>query len=308
MEWTELSVEVHKDDSSQAGDIITSLADNGFAIEDYGNLQQDVLDIAHVDLIEEALLEKPKDIVRFHIYLSPEDPPGYLAEQLHSRFAATGLRYRFSSQQVQQEDWENAWKQYYHAINIGEKLIVVPSWETCNSERVQLHLDPGMAFGTGTHETTLLCLEVLERVIQGGETLLDIGTGSGILAIAAILLGAKNAVAIDIDPLCVRTTKENAQRNGVLEHLQVIEGDLASAVSDRYPVITANLVADVILRLAPSLPSLLEPGGLFIASGVLTQRAEEVRTALENTGLIHTEICHKNDWVAIMARLPKTEN
>ncbi len=307
MEWTDLIVEVHAKDSEQAADILVGLSDGGLYIEDYTNLEQDVLDIAHIDLIENDLLEKPKDIVLIHLYLSPEEALNPIAEQIHSLLFAAQVEHQLSLKAVQQEDWENAWKQHYHAIEIGEKLVVVPSWETCNSERIRLQLDPGMAFGTGTHETTLLCLELLENEVKGDETLLDIGTGSGILAIAALLLGARHAVGIDIDPLCVRIAGENAQRNGVDERFETICGDLASAVFTRFPLITANIVADAILRLAPALPGLLQPGGLFIASGILTERAEEVCTALQNVGLVDAQIFQKNGWVAISTRLPCNE-
>ncbi len=308
MEWTDLVVQVRQEDSQKAADILTGLSDSGLYIEDYANLEQDVLEIAHIDLIEEDLRQKPKDIVLIHVYLSPEEAPAPMAEKIQILFSASGLDCRIVLNQIQQEDWENAWKQHYHAIEIGEKLVVVPSWEQCDSPRIHLHLDPGMAFGTGTHETTLLCLEALEQEIQGTETLLDIGTGSGILSVGALLLGAKHAIGIDIDPLCVRTARENAELNGVLNRFDVICGDLASEVNGHFPLITANIVADAILRLAPALPGLLEPHGLFIASGVLNERAEEVCVALQNVGLVNAEIRHKNDWVAILAQLPGNED
>ncbi len=307
MNWTDLIVEVTQEHNEVATDILTGLSEGGLYIEDYAHLEQDVLEIAHIDLIEDTLLQKPKDLVLIHVYLSPEEAPAPIAEHIQGLFSAMNIPHRIVLNSVRQEDWENAWKQHYHPIEIGEKLVVVPSWEHCESTRIQLQLDPGMAFGTGTHETTLLCLETLEKEIRGGETLLDIGTGSGILAVAALLLGAQHAVGIDIDPLCVRTARENAECNGVQDRLQLICGDLASEVTGRFPLITANIVADAIIRLAPALPSLLQEDGLFVASGVLTQRASEVCTALQNVGLVEPRILQKNDWVAILARMPKAE-
>ncbi len=307
MDWTDLVVEVHKKDSQTAEDILTGLCEGGLYIEDYSDLEDTVWEMAHVDLIEPELLHKPKDLVRIHLYLSPEESPAELSEKMRSLMAAGGVPNRLLLESVRQEDWENAWKKHYHATEIGTKLMVAPSWEACESERTILRLDPGMAFGTGTHETTLLCLEALEEAVQGGESVLDIGTGSGILAVGALLLGASVAFGIDIDPMCVKTARENAQRNGVSKHFKCKCGDLAESVGGRYNIITANIIADAILRLAPALPPLLAPGGLFIASGVLTQRGEEVRAALEQVGLQHTEIRQKGDWVAILGRLPKEE-
>ncbi len=303
MDWTDLVVELPKAHSQTAEDILTGLADGGLYTEDYSDLEDTVWEMAHVDLIEPELLQKPRDLVRVHIYLAPGESPAALAEEIRSRLAAAEIPNRLLLDKVRQEDWENAWKQYYHAIPVGEKLVVAPSWEHCDSRRIILRLDPGMAFGTGTHETTLLCLEALEREVKGGETLLDIGTGSGILAVGALLLGAGQAFGIDIDPMCVKVARENAQRNGVSGRFKAKQGDLASQVGGQYNLITANIVADAILRLAPALPPLLAPGGLFVASGVLCERAEEVRAALEAAGLAGTEIREKNGWVAILGRL-----
>ncbi len=307
MDWTDLVVELPKAHGQTAEDILTGLADGGLYIEDYSDLEETVWEMAHVDLIEPELLNKPKDLVRVHVYLAPGESPAALAEDIRSRLAAADIPNRLLLDKVRQEDWENAWKQHYHAIEIGEKLVVAPSWEVCESQRTILRLDPGMAFGTGTHETTLLCLEALEREVKGGETLLDIGTGSGILAVGALLLGAGQAFGVDIDPMCVKTARENAQRNGVSGRFKAKVGDLASGVGGSYGIITANIVADAILRLAPALPPLLAPGGLFIASGVLTERGEEVRAGLEAAGLADTEIREKNGWVAILGRLPGVE-
>ena len=302
MEWTDLVVEVKKTDGEAAADILTALADGGLYIEDYSDLEDTVWEMAHVDLIEPELLQKAKDIVRIHLYLSPEENPAAVTEKIRSLFAAAKVPNKFSVSGVQQEEWETAWKKHYHAVEIGERLVVAPSWEECNSERAILRLDPGMAFGTGTHETTVLCLQALDEEVRGGENVLDIGTGSGILAIGALLLGAKNAFAIDIDPMCVKTAKENAQRNGVSGRFRAKAGDLAGQVGGQYDIITANIIADAILRLAPAVPSLLVPGGLFVASGILEERAAEVRDALREAGLRYTETRQKNDWVAILCR------
>ena len=302
MEWTDLVVEVAKKDSETAADILTGFSDSGLYMEDYSDLEDRVFEMAHVDMIEPELLQKPRDLVLIHLYFAPGENPAIILEKIRSLFAAAGVQNRVLLSQVEQEDWENAWKKHYHAIEMGRRLLVAPSWEDCESDRIVLRLDPGMAFGTGTHETTALCLEALDEFVHGGETMLDIGTGSGILAVAGLLLGAQTAFGIDIDPMCVKTAMENAERNGVSRRFRVKSGDLAGNVGGRYDIITANIVADAILRLAPALSGLLAPEGLFVASGILAERAGEVQDALEAAGLRRAGLRQKNDWVALLFR------
>lgn len=185
-------------------------------------------------------------------------------------------------------------------MDIGERLAIVPSWEDYPTDRITLTLDPGMAFGTGTHETTALCLETLDACIRGGERVLDIGTGSGILAIAALKLGAASAEGVDIDPMCVRTAGENAALNGVADRLTVLVGDLSDKATGTYDVICANIVANAIKALAPSAAPLLKEGGVFMASGVIDEREAEVAAALEAAGFTLTETKRKNGWVCFV--------
>jgi ribosomal protein L11 methyltransferase len=181
-------------------------------------------------------------------------------------------------------------------MEIGDRLAVVPSWQEYDTPRTKLILDPGLAFGTGGHETTWLCLEALDRLVQGGERMLDIGTGSGILAIAALKLGAAEAEGVDIDPVAVRTAGENAALNGVGDRLRVLVGDLSAQASGTYQLITANIVANAIISLAPAVPALLAEGGKFIASGIIDTRKDEVAAALRAAGLRVEEICEKRGW------------
>ena len=163
-------------------------------------------------------------------------------------------------------------------------------------------MDPGMAFGTGTHETTSLCLETLDSLVKGGERVLDIGTGSGILAIAALKLGADSAEGVDIDPMCVRTAGENAARNGVADRFKVLVGDLSDKASGQYNIITANIVAAAILSLAPHVPVLMAPGARFIASGIIDERKDEVLAGLKAAGLEPVEVKEKRGWVCIICK------
>ncbi|MFV0414280.1 MAG: 50S ribosomal protein L11 methyltransferase [Oscillospiraceae bacterium] len=303
MEWTDLCLTVQRPAAQIAQDIATAIAGGGLYIEDYADLEEQVQAMAHVDLIEQELLDKPRDIVSIHLYLSPDENPAEVVALLQSRLLAAGVEHTLSTAGVQQEDWENSWKQYYHPLEIGRRLAVAPSWEAYQSSRVILRLDPGMAFGTGTHETTFLCLEVLDSLVQGGERMLDIGTGSGILAVAALLLGAKSALGIDIDAMAVRTARENAERNGVTQRFTAEAGDLAEKTSGKYDIITANIVADAIIRLAPAIPGLLAPGGTFVASGIIREREAGVLAALRQQGLQNIAPLYKNGWVALTATL-----
>ena len=300
MEWTDIRITVPARYAENAEAAATSIASGGIYIEDYRDLEAEVEAIAHVDLIEADLVNKSRDEVIVHMYLSPEENAAAIAQLVHERFTRAEIPYSLSSEGVEQEDWETAWKQYYHAIDIGERLAIVPSWEDYPTDRITLTLDPGMAFGTGTHETTALCLETLDACIRGGERVLDIGTGSGILAIAALKLGAASAEGVDIDPMCVRTAGENAALNGVADRLTVLVGDLSDKATGTYDVICANIVANAIKALAPSAFPLLKEGGVFMASGVIDEREAEVAAALEAAGFTLTETKRKNGWVCFV--------
>lgn len=302
MEWTDITITVPQKYADTAEAIATMVANGGIYIEDYSDLEQQAWEIAHVDLIEQDLLDQPRDVVKVHMYLAPDENLAEVLPLFRERLDASGIEYTLSTTGVEQEDWQNAWKKYYHAMDIGQRLAIVPGWEEYQTDRTVITMDPGMAFGTGTHETTSLCLEVLDTRIKGGERMLDIGTGSGILAIAALKLGAAEAEGVDIDPMCVRTAGENAQRNGVQDRFKVLVGDLSDKASGVYNIITANIVASAILSLAPHVPALMAPGAVFIASGIIDTRKEEVLEGLRAAGLDPFEVHEKRGWVCIVCR------
>lgn len=307
MEWTDIKTTVPAAYAETAQDIATGISGGGIYIEDYRDLEAQVAAIAHVDLIEQELLDKSRDEVTVHLYIAPEENFAEIAELMQSRLQRAEVPYQMACEGVRQEDWESGWKAYYHAMDIGARLAVVPSWETYETDRAVITLDPGMAFGTGTHETTALCLETLDGCIRGGERVLDVGTGSGILAIAALKLGAAKAEGIDIDPMCVRTAGENAARNGVEDAFTVLVGDLSDKASGVYDVICANIVANAIRGLAPSVPALLAEDGVFIASGIIDTRRDEVIGAVRAAGLAVREVKEKNGWVALVCGHPRGE-
>ena len=300
MEWTDIQLTVAQKDAEQAEAAATMIAEGGIYIEDYSDLEQQVAEIAHVDLIEPELLAKPRDVVIIHIYLEPGAQPAETLGAIQARMEAAGIPYTVRTAGVAQEDWQNGWRKYYHPMEIGRRLAVVPSWQAYDTDRVKLLLDPGLAFGTGGHETTSLCLEALDELTAGGERVLDIGTGSGILAIAALKLGAACAEGVDIDPVAVRTACENATLNGVAGQFTGLVGDLSDKASGTYQIITANIVANAIISLAPAVPGLLAEGGHFIASGIIDTRAQEVAEALAKAGLTIAQRKDKRGWVCFV--------
>lgn len=211
---------------------------------------------------------------------------------------------------VDEEDWADAWKQYFKPVRIGRGLVVVPSWEEYELQNgdVPLYLDPGMAFGTGTHPTTALCLGWLDEICQDGSVVLDIGTGSGILAIAAAKLGAARVLALDTDPVAIQVAGENLEKNGVADRVRLVRGDLTAALNAlgnwlvEPDVILANIVADVIIDLAPQIFPLLAHQGLFLCSGIICERLEQVRQGLEQAGFRISGVREEGGWVAVLAQ------
>ncbi len=204
---------------------------------------------------------------------------------------------------VQEEDWANSWKTYYRPTRIGKHFLIKPTWEeiTPEPDDIVLELDPGMAFGTGTHATTSLCLEALEDLVKPGMTVYDLGTGSGILAIAAAKLGA-NVEAIDLDSVAVKVAGENVELNGMEEKVRVRQGDLASTLTDKGDLVVANIIADVIISLLPDLKRVLKADGEFLASGIIKHRLEDVEIGMKNHGLEIIEKREESNWVLLRAR------
>ena len=297
MEWTDIRLTVSKADAEAAEAVATMIAEGGIYIEDYSDIEEQVEQIAHVDLIEQELLDKPRDTVIIHMYLEPGASPVETLALIAARMEAAGIPYTSETEGVEQEDWQNGWRKYYHPMDVGQRLAIVPSWQDYDTDRVKLILDPGLAFGTGGHETTNLCLEVLDERVKGGERVLDIGTGSGILAIAALKLGAAVAEGVDIDPVAVRTAGENAA-----DKLTVLVGDLSDKASGKYDIITANIVANAIMSLAPAVPGLMADDAVFIASGIIDSRKDEVIAALEAAGLAVLEVKEKRGWECIVCK------
>jgi len=205
---------------------------------------------------------------------------------------------------VKDEDWSEVWKKFYKPFRAGKTLVVKPTWEPYEKQEGDrvIEIDPGMAFGSGTHETTGMCLELLEDVMQGGERVIDVGTGSGILAIGAALLGAKEVLATDIDPTAVRVARDNVAGNGLQDTITTLQGNLLDSVSAQCELCVANIIADVICMFAAPLTEHIVPGGLFICSGIIKEREQDVHDALIAANYTILEIRRKGEWVAMLSR------
>ena len=208
--------------------------------------------------------------------------------------------------EVRETEWADAWKQYFHTSRIGEKFVVKPSWEeyTAQDGDIVIEMDPGMAFGTGTHGTTILCLECLEGLVTPGMTVFDIGAGSGILSIAAAKLGAASVQAVEYDAMAAETATRNVAANGVGDIVSVMQGDLMNSLFGQADIIVANLVADLILKMAPSVPAHLKDGGCLVASGIIKDRLADVTAVLAKEGLILNKIEEAGEWAALVACRP----
>lgn len=317
MDWLELKI-----DTSHAGlDAVTELLEQqgvtGVMIDDEADFQSFLENNRQYwDYVDEELLAQKKGVSRVTFYLERnENALGTVAavriamaalKKEHPEYAPMLL----TMEDVADEDWENNWKQFYKPMEIGNRLLVVPEWEEAHGgERVKLVLNPGLTFGTGSHATTRLCLQALDTHIHGGESVLDLGCGSGILSIAALRLGAARAFACDIDEKCVDVAYENAALNGIgRDRYTVRWGDVLSDEALRqemgggYDVVVANIVADVIMGLSGSVRPFLKAGGLFLCSGIIDDRAEEVLAKLKGDGWDVFEQRSSEGWFSYLCQ------
>lgn len=301
--WTEIKIAVNADDIDKASDIANVVVPYGIYIEDYRSLEQEVEEIAHIDLIDEDLLKKDRNKAYVHIYLEPDVQPSEAVAFLSERYNAEGIEHNIELLDCAEEDWRNNWKKYFNPIPVGEKLLIRPSWRDdydAGSRKV-LSIDPGLAFGTGGHETTRLCLEMCEKYLKDGDSVLDVGCGSGILGIATLLLGAKDAVGVDIDEVAVRTAKENAAINGVGDRFTAICGSFTDKVEGKYDIVLANIVADAIMFLSEGVKDFMKDDAVYVMSGIIDTRAEEVKMSVSR----HFDIIEEhleNGWACFAAK------
>lgn len=313
--WTEVTVWTSTAGIDAVTGMLMDLGIDGFVIEDARDFADFLQDTEiYWDYVDEDLAqEKTNAETNVKIYIEDSPAGAELLAQVNAGLA--GLRKRDVAHafgrcvtelaSIRQEDWENNWKQYFKPFRVGETFLIKPSWETCEPEegRKILEIDPSSSFGTGTHNTTQLCICELERRVRAGDRLLDMGCGSGILSVAAHMLGASEVTAVDIDPNAVKIAQENAEKNGfsLRTHVGDVVGDaaLSEAIGSGYDVIVANIVADVIMGMRYILKDKLKPEGTLIVSGILAVRADEVQQSLQDAGFALERRDQSGDWVAM---------
>lgn len=307
--WTEIAITVDTENIDIAGGIANMTVPYGIYIEDYSALENEVMEIAHIDLIEEELLKSDRTKGIIHIYINPHENPLEAVSFIKERLESENVTYDIKIADCAAEDWVNNWKQYFHPMPIGERLLIRPMWEDeYNADgRMVLHIEPGLAFGTGSHPTTKLCLETLEKYVYNNSTVLDIGCGSGILSIACLLLGAKSALGVDIDSLAVKTAKANAEENGFdNSRFNAVQGNLADKISGKYNIIVANIVADIIMELNKDVGRYLDDNGVYITGGIIESREDEVLYSFSQNGFERIERFEEKGWLVFVLR--KSEN
>ena len=298
-EWTQVKVTVKLE---RLDDLVAimSMVSNNLQIEDYSDID---LKTCYGDLIDESILNADKTIASVSVYLPAERSVAECISFLRERFAASDLTdAKIETVGVNEEDWANSWKAYYKPIKIGERLVIVPAWEkyTPSEGELIVRMDPGMAFGTGTHETTRLVIKLLETYTKEGCRMLDVGTGSGILAICASKLGAGECRAYDIDPMAVRVANENIKDSG-LTNITCEVSDLLRQVdkSQPYDLICANIVADIIIRMTPDVGELMHKDTVLLASGIILERSDDVVECFEKHGFRIVERLEENGWCGL---------
>ncbi|HIU63472.1 MAG TPA: 50S ribosomal protein L11 methyltransferase [Candidatus Avacidaminococcus intestinavium] len=308
MQWIEVSIQTTHAANEAVADIFHSLGAGGVVIED-PLLLNNLISSGNWELC--AIPEQENtEIVVVTAYFPDDHELKHRLTAVETEMAAMEARVgpcRFGNtcfRTVSETDWENEWKQYFHVARVTEQLIIKPSWEEYQAgpEDKVIELDPGMAFGTGTHHTTCMCLRRLEKIIEPGMMVYDVGTGSGILSLAAAKFGAEKVTAIDIDETAVKIAKQNVANNGLAKVIEVRKGDLLQAVSEPADVVIANIIADVIISFLPAVPLRLKQNGVFLASGIIAERVDEVIAAAKEQNLLVETIDSQGGWVVIQMR------
>ena len=316
MDWVELTIHT----TTMGADIVSEALINegatGTMVEDRADIPDPDKPNGYWEIIDPNLINTLPEDVLVHAWFEPDEKFADRMGALKARMAelkAADLGIDMGSLEmntlnVHDEDWSEVWKKFYKPFRAGKRLVVKPTWELYDAQENDLvmEIDPGMAFGSGTHETTGMCLELLEDVMlkQPVNTVIDVGTGSGILAIGAAMLGAKDVLAIDIDPTAVKVAQENIEHNHLTDRIVAIEGNLLDKTDSSCDLCVANIIADVICFFAKPLTAHIVPGGKFICSGIIKEREGDVHNALIEAGYEIIEIRRKGEWVAMLSRRP----
>ena len=310
MDWIEVIVHTTTEGSESVSYELIEAGSAGTMIEDRADIPDPGKPHGIWEIIDPKLIETMPEDVQVH---------GWFEDDGNGKTAISRLHYHFESlksehpeygtlnidfRTVSDDAWKDTWKKYYKPFYVTEHMVIKPTWEEFSPRPGDqiIEIDPGMAFGSGTHETTAMCIQLLKEEIKGGENVIDVGTGSGILAIAAGLLGARNVLAVDIDRDAVRVAQKNVEHNGLDRIIDVREGDLLKYVKEQCDICVANIISDVIIANCASLMQHIVAGGKLICSGIVKDRTEEVRSALESAGYEILEERHRGEWTAFLSR------
>lgn len=310
MKWTEVSIHTTNEAVEAVSNILHEAGASGVVIEDSIDFDKE-----RADQFGEIYALKQEDFPMQGVIIK-----AYLSESSFIAETVEGIRLSIDAlkdfnidigdntvtmAEVNEEDWATAWKQYYHPVKISNRFTVVPTWEDYTpvaTDELIIELDPGMAFGTGTHPTTVMCLQALEKVVKAGDDVVDVGTGSGVLSIGAALLGAKAVHALDLDEVAVRSARENIELNKVDHVVDVHHGNLLDTVKAPADVVVANILAEIIMTFTDDAYSIVKEGGVFVTSGIIGAKRDQVKAALQASGFTIEEVLEMEDWVAIIAR------
>ena len=321
MDWTKVTVYTTADGIEPVSGRLMQLGITGLVIEDESEFNEFLEETKDTwDYVDEDLIARMSGETKVIAYVSDDISGKELFSAIKGSMAELSAindngvygSLAVEAEGTKTEDWANAWKKYFHTMEVGERILIKPYWEEFNgdTDRVVFNINPGMSFGTGSHETTQLCLTQLEKYVTPGCRMLDLGCGSGILSVVSLLLGAKEAIAVDIDPNCVDTAYENSDMNNidrdrykVLSGNVVTDADVKAVISEnKYEVVAANIVADVIIALAPTAREYMKDGGVFITSGIIEGRQDEVKSALIDAGFEIADTERRKDWWSIVCK------
>lgn len=312
MDWIEIVIDTTSEGVDIVSQILYEVGVPGVVIQDPADIEALKSQEGIWDCIDDSLLTVVDETVQVKGYLREDDTFHDKLQYIKDRLQDicdndVGLNMgscEIALSSIKDEDWANSWKKYFKPKKVGNRIVVKPTWEDYlpNEDEIVVEIDPGMAFGTGTHETTILCMRMLEKYVAPSYRVLDIGCGSGILAITSVLLGAERAVAIDIDEKAVHIARENSKQNGISDKIDIIHGNLLDDVEGQFDIIVANIVSDVIIELSRSVAPFLDKNGLFIVSGIILERLDEVKAALKDNGFHEVESVTLGEWVVVVSR------
>lgn len=311
MKWTEVLIKVDPQAVEAVTDILYGLGAQGVAIDEPVDVQKLREDELYWDYIDEKLLENDTEETKIMAYFSEEETnlPEKIAviKEKIRNLTEFGLSIGSGTVElsnVNQEDWESAWKQYFKPVHVTDRIVVKPEWEEYSPQEgeIVIEIDPGMAFGTGTHETTSMCINQIEKNLKAGDRVIDIGSGSGILSMASVLLGAEKATGVDLDPVAVRVALENVELNNLQDKIDILHGNLTDVIREKADIVVANIMADIILILLEDVREFIKDDGLFISSGIIQEKRAAVEARLLEKNFRIVEVETKGEWCAITAQ------